>query len=66
MNTAVTSSRTHRTQAERSERTREQLFAATIDCLLDLGYAARRSTRSASGPACRAAPNSTTSPPRPN
>jgi AcrR family transcriptional regulator len=39
MNTAVTSSRTHRTQAERSERTREALFAATIDCLLDLGYA---------------------------
>src|SRR5258707_1842078 len=39
MNTAVTSSRTHRTQAERSERTREQLFDATIDCLLDLGYA---------------------------
>jgi AcrR family transcriptional regulator len=39
MNPAVTSSRTHRTQAERSERTREQLFDATIDCLLDLGYA---------------------------
>jgi AcrR family transcriptional regulator len=39
MNPAVTTSRTHRTQAERSERTREQLFAATIDCLLDLGYA---------------------------
>jgi AcrR family transcriptional regulator len=32
-------SRTHRTQAERSERTREQLLTATIDCLLDLGYA---------------------------
>ena len=30
---------THRTQAERSERTRAQLFEATIDCLLDLGYA---------------------------
>ncbi|HEX3649496.1 MAG TPA: TetR/AcrR family transcriptional regulator [Pseudonocardiaceae bacterium] len=31
--------RTHRTQAERSEHTRAQLFEATIDCLLDLGYA---------------------------
>lgn len=31
--------RTHRTQAERSEQTRAQLFEATIDCLLDLGYA---------------------------
>jgi AcrR family transcriptional regulator len=31
--------RTHRTQAERSERTREQLLEATIECLLDLGYA---------------------------
>jgi len=31
--------RTHRSQAERSERTRAQLFEATIDCLLDLGYA---------------------------
>jgi AcrR family transcriptional regulator len=30
---------THRTQAERSERTRAQLFEATIECLLDLGYA---------------------------
>ncbi len=39
MNTVATSSRTHRTQAERSERTRAQLFEATIDCLLDLGYA---------------------------
>ncbi|HEX4725717.1 MAG TPA: TetR/AcrR family transcriptional regulator, partial [Pseudonocardiaceae bacterium] len=39
LNTAVTSSRTHRTQAERSERTRAQLFEATIDCLLGLGYA---------------------------
>jgi AcrR family transcriptional regulator len=36
MNAAVS---THRTQAERSERTRAQLFEATIDCLLDLGYA---------------------------
>ncbi|HEY0803674.1 MAG TPA: TetR family transcriptional regulator [Pseudonocardiaceae bacterium] len=36
MNAAVS---THRTQAERSERTRAQLFDATIDCLLDLGYA---------------------------
>jgi AcrR family transcriptional regulator len=30
---------TRRTQAERSEQTREQLLAATIECLLDLGYA---------------------------
>ncbi|HWE91673.1 MAG TPA: TetR/AcrR family transcriptional regulator [Pseudonocardiaceae bacterium] len=34
-----TPARTRRTQAERSERTREQLLAATIDCLVDLGYA---------------------------
>jgi AcrR family transcriptional regulator len=31
--------RTHRTQAERSEHTRAQLLEATIECLLDLGYA---------------------------
>lgn len=31
--------RTHRTQAERSERTRQLLLAATMDCLVDLGYA---------------------------
>jgi AcrR family transcriptional regulator len=31
--------RTHLTQAERSERTRGQLFDATIECLIDLGYA---------------------------
>lgn len=31
--------RTRRTQAERSERTRELLFEATVDCLLELGYA---------------------------
>ncbi|HVV20720.1 MAG TPA: TetR/AcrR family transcriptional regulator, partial [Pseudonocardiaceae bacterium] len=31
--------RTHLTQAERSERTRILLFEATIECLLDLGYA---------------------------
>ncbi|WP_243754109.1 TetR/AcrR family transcriptional regulator [Labedaea rhizosphaerae] len=30
--------KTHRTQAERSERTRELLLDATIDCLVDLGY----------------------------
>lgn len=30
--------RTHRTQAERSERTRELLLTATIECLLELGY----------------------------
>jgi AcrR family transcriptional regulator len=34
-----TPARTHRTQAERSERTRELLLAATIDALVDLGYA---------------------------
>jgi len=37
-NTAAPS-RTHRTQAERSEQTRAALFEATIACLLDLGYA---------------------------
>lgn len=37
MDTAST--RTHLTQAERSERTRVLLFEATIECLLDLGYA---------------------------
>jgi AcrR family transcriptional regulator len=31
--------RTHRTQAERSERTRELLLDATIECLVELGYA---------------------------
>ena len=31
--------RKHRTQAERSERTREQLLDATIECLVELGYA---------------------------
>lgn len=31
--------RTHRTQAERSERTRVHLFEATVECLLELGYA---------------------------
>lgn len=35
----ITGARTHRTQAERSERTRAQLFEATIECLLELGYA---------------------------
>ncbi|HWC83092.1 MAG TPA: TetR/AcrR family transcriptional regulator [Pseudonocardiaceae bacterium] len=35
----IAQSRTHRTQAERSERTRELLFEATIECLLELGYA---------------------------
>jgi AcrR family transcriptional regulator len=39
MNTATNSARTHLTQAERSERTRVLLFEATIECLLDLGYA---------------------------
>ncbi|WP_414937397.1 TetR/AcrR family transcriptional regulator [Amycolatopsis sp. cmx-11-51] len=32
-------SRTHRTQAERREQTRTALLDATIDCLVDLGYA---------------------------
>jgi AcrR family transcriptional regulator len=36
---AVDTTRTHLTQAERSERTRVLLFEATIECLLDLGYA---------------------------
>ncbi len=31
--------RKHRTQAERSERTRELLLDATIECLVELGYA---------------------------
>ncbi|MFE6612369.1 TetR/AcrR family transcriptional regulator [Amycolatopsis sp. NPDC057786] len=31
--------RTHRTQAERREQTRAALLDATIDCLVDLGYA---------------------------
>jgi AcrR family transcriptional regulator len=35
----IPSTRTHRTQAERSERTRAQLLESTIECLLDLGYA---------------------------
>ncbi len=39
MNTATSGARTHLTQAERSERTRVLLFEATIECLLDLGYA---------------------------
>ena len=37
--TAEAATRTHLTQAERSERTRVLLFEATIECLLDLGYA---------------------------
>lgn len=39
MDTVINQSRTHRTQAERSERTRVLLFEATIECLLELGYA---------------------------
>jgi AcrR family transcriptional regulator len=39
METVITTSRTHRTQAERSEHTRALLFEATVECLLDLGYA---------------------------
>lgn len=31
--------KTHRTQAERSERTRELLLDATVTCLVELGYA---------------------------
>ena len=37
--TAREAVRKHRTQAERSERTREQLLDATIECLVELGYA---------------------------
>lgn len=36
---ASPSVRKHRTQAERSERTRELLLDATIECLVELGYA---------------------------
>jgi AcrR family transcriptional regulator len=36
---SASSVRKHRTQAERSERTREQLLDATIECLVELGYA---------------------------
>jgi AcrR family transcriptional regulator len=36
---ATPTARTHRTQAERSERTRELLLDATIECLVELGYA---------------------------
>lgn len=36
---ASPSIRKHRTQAERSERTRELLLDATIECLVELGYA---------------------------
>lgn len=39
MDTAATPRRTHLTQAERSERTRVLLFDATVECLLELGYA---------------------------
>lgn len=36
---ASPTARKHRTQAERSERTRELLLDATIECLVELGYA---------------------------
>lgn len=36
---SASSVRKHRTQAERSERTRELLLDATIECLVELGYA---------------------------
>lgn len=36
---ATSTARKHRTQAERSERTRELLLDATVDCLVELGYA---------------------------
>lgn len=36
---ASPTTRKHRTQAERSERTRELLLDATIECLVELGYA---------------------------
>jgi AcrR family transcriptional regulator len=35
----TSTARKHRTQAERSERTRELLLDATIECLVELGYA---------------------------
>jgi AcrR family transcriptional regulator len=35
----VTSTRTHRTQQQRREQTREALLDATITCLVELGYA---------------------------
>lgn len=35
----ASSARKHRTQAERSERTRELLLDATIECLVEMGYA---------------------------
>ena len=35
----ATPARTHRTQQERSEQTREALLDATIECLVSLGYA---------------------------
>jgi len=35
----ATPTRKHRTQAERSERTRELLLDATVECLVELGYA---------------------------
>lgn len=35
----ASSVRKHRTQAERSERTRELLLDATVECLVELGYA---------------------------
>jgi AcrR family transcriptional regulator len=37
--TMATPTRKHRTQAERSERTRELLLDATVECLVELGYA---------------------------
>src|SRR5262245_44054902 len=39
MDVVISPGRTHRTQAERSEHTRVQLFEATIACLLEVGYA---------------------------
>ncbi len=36
---ATPTARKHRTQAERSERTRELLLDATVECLVELGYA---------------------------
>ncbi|MFC4856129.1 TetR/AcrR family transcriptional regulator [Actinophytocola glycyrrhizae] len=36
---ASPTARKHRTQAERSERTRELLLDATVECLVELGYA---------------------------
>jgi hypothetical protein len=54
--------RLRRTQEERSSTTRARLLDATIDCLLELGYAGTTTTEIAA-PASRAAGSCTTFPP---